>query len=132
MGQSKPFGAVHVVTAGEAAMSYLHGHFSMEKTEGTWGMGWPLIYKPWPLRLHAFYAEVLTSGNMPKHGIPVWLYALWRPTDAFGLASEAQGWSKKAQWAGNLYCEHGFGVMTRTPAVVAGDLIVVGGMYEPL
>jgi hypothetical protein len=130
---AKPFGAVHVVTAGEAAYSNLFGHFHKMARDGEWDQTWPLIYdRPWPLRLRAIYCEVLNSTNLPKRGIPVWIYALWRPSDAFGLVSCVQGWSTKAQWAGDLPCELGFGVLTRLGSVVAGDLIVVGGTYELL
>ena len=130
---AKPFGCVHIVTAGEASYANLYCQFNVETINGQWGPTWePFVYKPWHVRLSAFYAEVLTAANLPKKGIPVWLYALWRPTDAYGLANVVQGPSAKAQWAGNLGCDYGFGVMLRLPAVVAGDIITIGGAYEPL
>ena len=130
---AKPFGCVHVVTAGEAAYANLFCQFNVEYITGQWGPTWePFVYKPWHVRLMAMYAEVLNAASVPKRGIPVWLYALWRPSDAYGLASVVQGAQGKAQWQGDLMCEHGFGVMVRLPSVIAGDIITIGGSYEPI
>lgn len=133
MVRAKPFGNVHIVSAAEAAYAQLYGHFHIEQPDAIWGATWPVIYTLWPRRLRAFYAEITTAASIPKPGVPIWLYSLWRPTDALGLAIAVQGFEGGGvSWYGNLPCEYGVGVMVRAGSVVAGDHITVGGVYEAL
>jgi len=124
-------GDPHTVTAGEAALVRLYCHITQEHQQGQWALAWPVYAeKRWPIRLLAFYAEVCDSGCIPKLGIPVGLYALYRPTDALFLNSTLQGYTGKATWTGMHPCEYGFGLMVRSAAVAAGDIITWGASYE--
>lgn len=124
-------GDPHTVSAGEAALARLYCHVTQNHQEGEWGLAWPVYdCEHWPIKLLTFYAEVCTSASIPKLGIPIGLYALYRPTDAIFLQSSLQGYVGKAHWNGFHPCERGFGLMLRSGAVVAGDIVTWGATYE--
>jgi hypothetical protein len=120
----------HIVTAGEAAYATLVCHISELHKGGEWTNGViPVYYTPWPLTLTALYCEISRAG-VPLHGVPIGLYAAYAPVGALNLSNKVQGYVGRGNWFGRLYVPHGFGVILRLGAVAAGDLIVVGAVYD--
>jgi hypothetical protein len=122
----------HIVTAAEAAYPTLVCHISELHKGGEWlNAVIPVYYEPWPLWLTALYAEVSRAG-VPVKGIPVALYAQYAPVGALNLTNNAQGYLGRGNWFGRLYTPHGFGLILRLGAVAAGDLIVMGAIYDAI
>jgi hypothetical protein len=127
----------HVVTAAEAAYTALVGHVSRPHGDGEWLNGaMPEEQELWPVLLHSLYCETVRPGvglDCPTpHGIAITLYS--SPTDRMTtrLCTRVQGWHSRAQWDGVRLCQHGFGVILRIPAVLAGDVVILSGTYEVL
>jgi hypothetical protein len=122
----------HEITAGEAAYATLFCHISKYSKQGEWLDGvLPVIYEKWPVRLLGLYCEILRAG-VPMKGVPIGLYAEYAPIGNLCLSDTRQGYVSRANWFGFLPVYHGFGVILRLGAVAAGDIVVVGGMYEPI
>lgn len=121
--------ATHVVTAGEAAYAVLYGNFTRKYGDGEWGNSIPMRQEPWGITLRHLSVEILRAGD-PVLGVPIVLYYLPIPGQPAILGRALQGWTTRAAWEGDLYCEHGFGLRLYLGASVADDVIVVAGQYE--
>jgi hypothetical protein len=122
----------HIVTAGEAAYATLFCHISELHKGGEWTNGVIPEYRmPWHIYLTALYVEVLRAG-VPVKGIPLALYSQYAPVGNLCLVNNLQGYLGRAHWFGHLFSPYGFGMLSRLGAVAANDVIVIGGVYEPL
>ena len=135
MGKEQDVGVIainHEVTAGEAAYVTLVCHCNKYNKNGEWlNNAIPVYYEQWPVRLRALYAEIF-RGGVPVHGVPIGLFAEYAPIGALNLSNMRQGYLGRANWFGSLRINHGFGIILRLGAVAAADIVVIGGIYEPV
>jgi hypothetical protein len=122
----------HEVTAAEAAYVTLVCHCNKYNKQGEWlNNAIPLIYEQWAVNLRALYSEIFRAG-VPVHGVPIGLFAEYAPVGALNLSNTRQGYLGRANWFGSLRINHGFGLILRQGSVATGDIVVVGGIYEPI